>query len=158
MSDTPRTDAFEALTERPINWWDFARELERENATLRAEVDQWASRCAAAIWMLPETVTGGQLLKAQNKFHRERENLRRENAALRAELNEEAILNGKGSEREAALLGKLERLERENATLREALTFYGDCQTYGLNGGNMKRILTDAGALARHALRKEAKP
>jgi hypothetical protein len=49
-------------------------------------------------------------------------------------------------------------LERENATLRKALTFYGDCQTYGLNGGNMKRVLTDAGALARHALRKEAKP
>lgn len=38
MSDTPRTDAFEALTERPINWWDFARELERENAALRAEL------------------------------------------------------------------------------------------------------------------------
>ena len=49
-------------------------------------------------------------------------------------------------------------LERENAALREALTFYGDCQTYGLNGGNMKRLVTDAGALARHALRKEAKP
>ena len=39
MIDTPRTDAFEALTERPINWWDFARELERENAALRAEVN-----------------------------------------------------------------------------------------------------------------------
>ena len=35
MSDTPKTDAFEALVDRPINWWDFARQLERENAALR---------------------------------------------------------------------------------------------------------------------------
>ena len=35
MSDTPRTDAFEQLVDRPINWWDFARQLERENAALR---------------------------------------------------------------------------------------------------------------------------
>ena len=34
MSDTPRTDAFEQLVDRPINWWDFARQLERENAAL----------------------------------------------------------------------------------------------------------------------------
>jgi hypothetical protein len=43
VSDTPRTDAFEALTERPINWWDFARELERENAVLRLALDQQAN-------------------------------------------------------------------------------------------------------------------
>jgi hypothetical protein len=52
---------------------------------------------------------------------------------------------------------EIKRLERENAALRDALKFYGDCQTYGLNGGNMKRVLTDAGAIARHALRKEPK-
>jgi|SanBayMetagenome_1026888.scaffolds.fasta_scaffold111774_2 hypothetical protein len=53
------------------------KELERENAELRerlhiadAEIDMWASRCASAIWMLPETVTGGQLREAQDKFHR----------------------------------------------------------------------------------------
>lgn len=52
-------------------------ELEHENAALRerlhnadAEIDMWASRCAAAIWMLPEQVTGGQLREAQDKFHR----------------------------------------------------------------------------------------
>lgn len=38
MSDTPRTDAFEALVNRPTNWWDFARELERENKQLRQTV------------------------------------------------------------------------------------------------------------------------
>jgi hypothetical protein len=43
VSDTPRTDAFEALIERPINWWDFARELERENTTLRSALDQQAN-------------------------------------------------------------------------------------------------------------------
>lgn len=56
---------------------DAIKELERENAELRerlhiadAEIDMWASRCASAIWLLPETVTGGQLRDAQDKFHR----------------------------------------------------------------------------------------
>lgn len=40
MSDTPKTDAFEALVIRPVDWWDFARELERENAELREARDQ----------------------------------------------------------------------------------------------------------------------
>jgi len=51
--------------------------LEAENAELRerlhvadSEIDQWAARCAAAIWMLPETVKGGQLREAQDKFNR----------------------------------------------------------------------------------------
>jgi len=39
VSDTPKTDAFEALVNRPMNWWDFARELERENADLRDTLD-----------------------------------------------------------------------------------------------------------------------
>lgn len=57
--------------------WDHAQKLQKENAALRerlhnadAEIDMWASRCAAAIWMLPEQVTGGQLREAQDKFHR----------------------------------------------------------------------------------------
>lgn len=72
--------------DRNLAW--YVREcesLDDRNRVLAAEVDQWAARCAAAIYMLPETVTGGQLREAQDKFHRERENLRRENAALRAE-------------------------------------------------------------------------
>ena len=56
-----------------------------------------------------------------NESHSEVLRLRAENTQLRAELNEEAVLNGKGSEREAALLAKVERLERENAELRERL-------------------------------------
>jgi FtsZ-binding cell division protein ZapB len=74
------------LTVTKVNASADKERLEGENAALRAEVDQWASRCAAAIWMLPETVTGGELRAAQDKFHRERENLRRENAALRNKL------------------------------------------------------------------------
>ena len=46
--------------------------------------------------------------------------LERENAALRAEVDEQARLNGKGSEREAALLAKVETLERDSAALRAA--------------------------------------
>ena len=36
---------------------------------------------------------------------------------LEEELHEQCVLNGKGAEREAALLAKVERLERENAAL-----------------------------------------
>jgi hypothetical protein len=78
VSDTPKTDE---LAKREFVadgvWIRHARELERENAELRerlhiadAEIDMWASRCASAIWLLPETVTGGQLRDAQDKFHR----------------------------------------------------------------------------------------
>jgi len=42
-----------------------------------------------------------------------------ENAGLRVELEQQAIVNGKGSEREAALLAKLEQLKRETGSLRE---------------------------------------
>lgn len=40
---------------------------------------------------------------------------------LERELNEQCRLNGKGSEREAALLGKVERLERERRDMRSLL-------------------------------------
>ena len=46
VSDTPKTDAFEALVNRPTNWWDFARQLERENADLRQTLaDMPTCRC-----------------------------------------------------------------------------------------------------------------
>ena len=38
-----------------------------------------------------------------------------ENAGLRVELERQAVCNGKGSEREAALLGKVEQLTRKKA-------------------------------------------
>jgi uncharacterized protein (UPF0335 family) len=40
---------------------------------------------------------------------------------LEIELNEQVLLNGKGSEREYSLLGKVERLERENASLKASI-------------------------------------
>lgn len=48
----------------------------------------------------------------QADFARE---LERENAALRNEVDEQARLNGKGTERELALRAKVETLERKNA-------------------------------------------
>ena len=53
MSDTPKTDAFEALLIRPVDWWDFARELERENAALNhalniAQTELRLNGCAKA--------------------------------------------------------------------------------------------------------------
>ena len=60
--------------------------------------------------------------------------LERENAALRAEVDEQARLNGKGSEREAALLAKVETLKRTNAQLMpivEAAKVYVDYDIEG---------------------------
>lgn len=45
--------------------------------------------------------------------------LENENAALRVELQEQCALNGTGSEREYVLRGRVDRLKRENAALRE---------------------------------------
>jgi hypothetical protein len=38
---------------------------------------------------------------------------------LEEEIYEQCLLNGKGAEREAALLGKVERLEKDNAILKK---------------------------------------
>jgi hypothetical protein len=38
---------------------------------------------------------------------------------LEEEIHEQCVLNGKGAEREAALLGKVERLEKHNAILKK---------------------------------------
>lgn len=98
--------------DRDLAW--YVREcewLDDRNRALAAEVDQWAARCAAAIWMLPETVTGGQLRAAQDKFHRERENLRRENAELKKQANDEF---------DTVITRNME-LVRENGRLRMAL-------------------------------------
>lgn len=38
---------------------------------------------------------------------------------LEEEIHEQCVLNGKGAEREAALLGKVERLEKDNARLKK---------------------------------------
>lgn len=38
---------------------------------------------------------------------------------LEEEIHEQCVLNGKGAEREADLLGKIERLEKDNAILKK---------------------------------------
>ena len=40
-------------------------------------------------------------------------------AELEKEVHEQCVLNGKGAEREADLLGKVERLEKDNAILKK---------------------------------------
>ena len=47
--------------------------------------------------------------------------LQRSYAELQKEVDEQAIVNGKGSEREAALLSKLETLQREYAALENLI-------------------------------------
>ena len=49
------------------------------------------------------------------------QNLERENAALRNEVDEQARINGKGSEREAVLLAKVETLQRKHAALESLI-------------------------------------
>ena len=50
-------------------------------------------------------------------------NLLRKYDELETEVHEQCVLNGKGAEREADLLGKVERLERENKRLSTALAY-----------------------------------
>jgi hypothetical protein len=60
--------------------------------------------------------------------------LEHENAGLRIELEQQAVVNGKGSEREAALLAKVETLKRTNAQLMpivEAAKAYVDYDIEG---------------------------
>jgi hypothetical protein len=47
--------------------------------------------------------------------------LEHENAGLRVELEQQAICNGAGAERELALRSTIAELQRENATLRAAI-------------------------------------
>ena len=140
--------------DRDLAW--YVREcewLDDRNRVLAAEVDQWAARCAAAIWMLPETVTGGQLREAQDKFHRERENLRRENAALREDWQ---LSERRWVAREKEWAEKTVEIEKENAALRELLhrsLFWLDDYDSRQFSGSAK-IADDI----KEVLRKEAQP
>jgi hypothetical protein len=82
----------------------------RREAELKAQVDDLQRQLdnARTDWLCGEC--NGRGCEAMNQ-----------NAVLLAELEEQARLNGKGSEREAALLAKVETLERENAALRAAI-------------------------------------
>lgn len=46
-------------------------------------------------------------------------------AELEQEVTEQAVLNGKGSEREARLLAKVAELEKENAALKKSIDRHG---------------------------------
>lgn len=45
--------------------------------------------------------------------------MKRKIQQLEEEIHEQCVLNGKGAEREADLLGKVERLEKDNAILQK---------------------------------------
>ena len=57
---------------------------------------------------------------------------------------------------EQALLDHDQAQREEIAKLREALKFYANPQTYGIHGGSVNRVLSDAGKVAQAALAKEA--
>lgn len=67
---------------------------------------------------------------------------------LERELNEQCRLNGKGSEREAALLGKVERLERECREMRSLLLRIHSARV-GMNEEAVIAALNDVDAFFR---------
>ncbi len=76
---------------------------------------------------------------------------------LEEELLEQCVLNGKGSEREAALLAKVERLERENAALRKAKEMLEAANRYWREASRGSRGVRNS--TRRHRRRtKEAQP
>ena len=104
--------------------------LKEENEVLKAEVDQWAARCAAAIWMLPESVTGKELIDAQNKWHNKVSNLERENANLQKDRERLDWIQGESTG---------ERWER--------MLFQYDCRT--LANGNIRAAIDAAKSLSK---------
>jgi hypothetical protein len=86
MSKTPRTDAFEALVERPINWWDFARELERENAALREKDEDWENAVLHARDHRCDEAHCTCVVPLLGKINQ----LERENSVLRSALDQQA--------------------------------------------------------------------
>ena len=67
---------------------------------------------------------------------------------LERELDEQCLLNGKGSEREAALLGKMERLERERREMRSLLLRIHSARI-GMNEEAVIAALNDVDAFFR---------
>jgi hypothetical protein len=108
--------------------YDQIYDLEFENAGLRVELEQ------QAICNGKGSEREAALLAEVDDLQRQLDNARtgwlcdtcdgrgceamNQNTVLLAELEEQTRLNGKGSEREAALLAKVETLQRENAALR----------------------------------------
>lgn len=97
MSDTPKTDAFEALVNRPMDWWDWARQLERENADLHDTIDAVieADERAVELWraahpgkelVIPDRTELVVWLLEQNAALRE-DYLQMGQTALKSEMN-----------------------------------------------------------------------
>ena len=82
------------------------------------------------------------------------------------ELSEQLLIDGKGSEREAALLAKVEQLERENAALRGALEQAEDALRHALimspldpfQRGKVISAAIDVARAALNAARREGTP
>ncbi len=108
MSDTPKTDANLGLWSRWCGFYidengdhvqaAFARRLERDLAAAKHDLE-----FRRGLYKILED----RLSKVE-----------RELAEARAEVIEQSRLLGMGGERESDLRGKVDRLERENATLR----------------------------------------
>lgn len=56
-------------------------------------------------------------------------NLLRKYDELEKEIHEQCVLNGKGAEREAGLLGKVQRLEKNNVILKKKYNILLQCMT-----------------------------
>lgn len=84
VSDTPKTDAFEARVNRPTNWWDFARQLERENADLHDTLDAVIAADERAVTLWRAAHPGNELVIPDRA--RLVGWLLEQNATLRAEL------------------------------------------------------------------------
>ncbi len=65
MSDTPRTDELLNRSDSPswVNYWDFARQLERELAQTRAAGEKLAEACKA-LYADPHSISAAKLVRA----------------------------------------------------------------------------------------------
>ena len=132
MSDTPITDREELCTTdyilpQFVVTSDICRELERENQQLKqtvlATLSQRGQKELIVAWdRVKELERENAALRAQDAWLVATfGNLEDENQKLRAELEAQAVVNGKGGEREAKLLAEVAALRSAMYRVRAAI-------------------------------------
>ena len=155
---TPRTDTAtypaDCLGKTLVTNRDCARELERELTTLTAELTialtKWngaLERALKAEAELAKIVSAKPYIESFSDDALDIEYFRHLKE-VEDECLEQAIINGKGAQREADLLGKIERLERELAKVQDTKelnrindSYEHEMQTFSKRPSN--RIMTD---------------
>lgn len=105
-------------------------DIERQLKAVHEKMEPLVLKAKELNDLVCERVSQASQPWADSRIHESEELLQKvqqlehENAALRADVLEQCMVNAKGGEREYSLRGRIEQLERENAALREKAERY----------------------------------